>query len=370
MSHQAESWLQLFPPAPAGAAATSLKFRLMRKRGEPLLLIPADARLADASLSLYPAQTWRGRLARLLVALSIHTRLPVLTEPMLLAPDLQSPFLKFVATPAPTAALPRFAMLFGNPNATGRRFIMLVFDRSGRPEKVIKVGQGADAGELIRREAGFMKTISGKLSGIPKLLGDFESTGVRAVALEYIAGRTANAGDLSSVAEVLAPWLDREHTVEITELPAWQRLRLAAGADELFRRAEKSLSGMRVHPAILHGDFAPWNIRVHPATQKWVVLDWERGELAGPPAWDWFHFVIQPALLVAKLSAAGLADKVERFVNSPEFSGYAACAGIKTQIRPLLLAYLLYCREVLKPSEGKPATTALLELLRQRWRPL
>jgi len=48
----------------------------------------------------------------------------------------------------------------------------------------------------------------------------------------------------------------------------------------------------RVYPALTHGDFAPWNVKV--SRRQWTVLDWERGELAGRAGWDWFHFVMQP----------------------------------------------------------------------------
>jgi hypothetical protein len=361
--------LQLFPPPP-GTHTVSLRFLLLRKQGEPLLLIPDDARLADAALSLYPAQTRRARLARLLVALSIYARLPALTAPLSLTLDLQSPFLRFLDPSAAPDHPPRFAMLFGNPRAAGRRFVLLVFNDQGRPEKIIKAGSDPVAAELIRREADFLKSVAGTLTGAPRVLGDFVSAPAQAVALEYIGGPTPRAEDSVPAGRLLASWLDRERTVDITALPAWQRLRRNAGADPLFHRLEKSLAGVRAHPAVCHGDFAPWNIRVNPATRQWVALDWERGEYPGVPAWDWFHFVIQPALLVARRPASGIADVVEQFLQSPEFAGYAAAAGIQNCARPLLLGYLLHCRDALKPSEGMETTNALLELLRQRWSPI
>ena len=99
----------------------------------------------------------------------------------------------------------------------------------------------------------------------------------------------------------------------------------------------------------------------------WVVLDWERGELNGIPAWDWFHFVLQPAILVEKLSVAALARRVDSLLNSAAFRRYAECAGILGVEHELLLGYLLHCRRILKPSIEVRQTEELLELLRQEW---
>lgn len=50
-----------------------------------------------------------------------------------------------------------------------------------------------------------------------------------------------------------------------------------------------------------------------------MVLDWERGELAGIPAWDWFHFVLQPAILVAREDTAALVRRLEGLLASADF---------------------------------------------------
>lgn len=362
-----ESWQQLFHAANAPPASVSVRFHLLRRRGEPLLLIPAKFRLVRESLSLYPAQTWRARLFRIVAGIAVRLHLPGLTEPFSLALDPQAAFVRFAAS---ESELSRFAMLFGNPKAVGRRLVLLVFDCLGRPTKVIKVGLGDAAVELIRREFDFFTSAGGKLEGIPKLLGNFAAANVSAVALEYVPGATPTTNDSRAVAKVLGAWLDRERLIGVADLPAWQRLRQVAAAELIFRDVETALSTAWLRPAVFHGDFAPWNIRVKPLTGEWIVLDWERGEIAGPPAWDWFHFVMQPMLLVAKLPPPQIADVLERFLNSSEFLAYAVAAQIKTITRPLFLAYLLYCRDVLKPVEGRETTRALLELLRQRWRPI
>jgi hypothetical protein len=99
----------------------------------------------------------------------------------------------------------------------------------------------------------------------------------------------------------------------------------------------------------------------------YTVFDWERGQLSGLPGWDWFHYVVQPGVLVKKLSARDLRDELERLLHSENFLTYANRCGIAGCEREMVLAYLLHNVEVLKPSEGRAETRALLELLTDSW---
>lgn len=364
-----EAWQQLFGTATAGAAADRRRFQLLRRRGEPLLLLPAETALLPDSLALYPAQSWRARWLRKLAGWAVQFHLPGVTEALALPLDPSHSLVKFLAAGMPGPA-PCFAMLLGNPKTAGRRFILLVFDESNQPVKVVKAGVGAAARELVARETDFLTATVGKLSGVPRVLGNLATAEVQAVALEYVAGVAPDARQHGAAIQVLQPWLDQTRTVPLPDLPVWQRLQAAAGNDPIFLEVARALAAVRLHPAVFHGDFAPWNIRAQSSSGVWVVLDWERGESAGPPAWDWFHFVIQPLLLVKKLPVERLGPALEAALASPEFAAYAAAAEITGCARALLLAYLLYCRDVLKPAEGMTPTVALLEWLRRRWQPL
>ena len=98
------------------------------------------------------------------------------------------------------------------------------------------------------------------------------------------------------------------------------------------------------------------------------MLDWERGELAGIPGWDWFHYVIQSAILVGRLPTSALMQRVEGLLGSEAFQRYAERAGIRGCERELVLAYLLHVAEVIKPSEGLAPTRELLHALASGWR--
>ena len=79
------------------------------------------------------------------------------------------------------------------------------------------------------------------------------------------------------------------------------------------------------HPALAHGDCAPWNAKI--SNGACTLLDWERGELAGIPGWDWFHFVIQPAVLVRHEPVMKLIDRLEQAVRLGAFYPLRAAGG-------------------------------------------
>ena len=153
------------------------------------------------------------------------------------------------------------------------------------------------------------------------------------------------------VLSATAPW--RELEPYLAAAPCWQ---------PLIQLGERTLRRV-----IWHGDFTPWNLKWDRRTGQGVALDWERGQLAGVPGWDWFHFVVQSGVLVKKLSPAALREELETLLRSEDFSNYASRCGIVGSERELLLAYLLYNVEVLKPSEGRAELRTLLELLTNAW---
>src|SRR5256885_1368682 len=118
-----------------------------------------------------------------------------------------------------------------------------------------------------------------------------------------------------------------------------------------------------VRPCIQHGDFARWNIKVHPSG-SWTVLDWERGQLEGIPAWDWFHYYLQSAILVEKLSGDALIERAEAILQTNDFENYAEQSRIKAIARPLMIAYLLHLVHVIQPSEGREAADWLARTIK------
>ncbi len=362
-------WEQLFPPPARPEQAVTLRFRLVRKHGQPLVLVPVRRAAVGEAMGLYPAQSRLAKVARLALGGCLRAGFGPGTEAVALRLDPASAFVRFLFPSGVRTGDPGFALLCGNPRAPGRRLVLLVFDAQGRPHQLVKVGTGERAHALIRAEAGFLKSQSPDRLQSPAVKGTFSGDGLEALAMDYAPGRSPDPRDTGPLAALLAGWVDSGRDASALELPALQRLAVAATSHPLLSRLRSALASARVHPAVFHGDLAPWNIRVHPASGRWAVLDWERGEPAGPPGWDWFHFVIQPEILVRRAGTEALAARFEELLGSAPFQDYARRAGMLDCARALGVAYLFYCAEVIPPAEGGQATNDLLKELSRQWLP-
>jgi hypothetical protein len=368
MSASQAFWNDLFAGHGGQARGLPIRMRLLKKRGQPFLLLPWQRRLATVSLSLYPAQTARARAAKAVLRWLLQAGLPAGTEEVLLTISPDDPFIKFLASAAGVSSpgMPEFGVLAGNPASEGQRFLVLVFDGSQRPVSVVKTGLSERARGLIQKEGAFLAALSGKATGIPGVRAEFQSPRLRALALDFFPGDSPRARDDGRIPPLLSSWVDPEKKIALEQTPDWVRLEQAASANDSFRAVAQRLRNRTVHAAIHHGDFAPWNIKVSPEG-NWTVLDWERGELDGIPGWDWFHYVLQTAILVERLPTARLVVQIERLLDSEPFKRYAERAAISGLERWLVLAYLLHCSEVIKPSEGLAPTRELLDALCARW---
>ena len=116
---------------------------------------------------------------------------------------------------------------------------------------------------------------------------------------------------------------------------------------------------------MVHRDFTPWNIRGSPGA--WKVLDWERGERVGMPLWDWLHFVVQTAILVAQAKPEEVATRIEQLLASASVERYLRLTETLGWERPICLAYLEYCERILRPSEGIETLKQTARILRSTW---
>ncbi len=362
-------WQLLFAPEATTSPALAVPMKLLTKRGQPLLLLPAPPALAGRGLELYPAQTMRGRLLRTLAGWALQLRLPfgVTLVPVALTPD--DPFIRWLVGQAGLApgVMPQFAVLAGNPNSPGQRFILMLFDSAGIPVTVVKAGVSEAARQLIAQEAKFLESVPATATGIPKLRGAFANSKIRAMAFDFFPGHSPRELDERRLPQLLGNWLRPQSPIVFTDTRVWRELSATCANHPVFTSLADSLRHLACAGALVHGDFAPWNIRVSPSG-VWNVVDWERGELHGLPAWDWFHYPIQKRILVHRQPVAALVATAERILSGNEFKTYAQAAGLCGQERSLLLFYLLYQAEVIRPSEGLAATRELLNHLAARWR--
>ena len=190
------------------------------------------------------------------------------------------------------------------------------------------------------------------------MLGELVTPDCCAILLPFLAGKCPQGAALNTpIFDVLASWIHPSERIELRAIPDWRLISEDVGSPELDQ--------ILVHPVVGHGDFAPWNVIVD-SSGRWQVIDWERGTDRWVPGWDWFHYTIQTGLLVEKLSADKLLEKVISRIHSTNFQNYALMTGIDGIEEGLLRGYLLYANNVLKQTEGKATIEDLARWARRR----
>lgn len=356
------AWLELFPEG-TNEPMVSVPFRVLRRGGEPFLYLPTRNRAAARALDLFPAQSWKARLAKVL--LQVGFRFSPLArgggQPFPL--PRQNAFLASLARMVgqPQGQIPEFAVLAGNPRAPGRRFVFLLFDTAGRPVAVVKAGCSERARTLIIQEAAILRECGGKVPGVPRLREEFVAGNAVAFATDFIAGNSPDGEARPELEALFMEWLDTVRKRRVCDLPVWQRLQ---EGDDPLPDLIHQLGQLEVFPTLMHGDLAPWNVKV--AAGRWTVLDWERGERAGLPGWDWLHFLLQPAILVHRESVAKMLLRLEQLFASAEFARYAVRAGLAGYEWPFAAAYVCYSLRVTQQTEGSAGLKLLLQELLRR----
>lgn len=335
--------------------AETWRFRVIRRAGSEFLLLPRRTNAAITGLSLYPAQTLKARLLRGACALLLRAGLPRAAATLRIAKN--DPLREFLAQ---LGGVAEPAILAGNPNAPGQRFVIVPFDNAGHPICVIKAGRGDLSAARIEQESRFLHSAP-SATGIPKLLGSVNAGDLRALATPFIFGTSPTESHDRLLRPTLDRWIDTTRTVRVAEMPVWRRLQFGGSATTAGRLADSA-----IHPAIIHGDFAPWNARVGNDGHMYA-FDWENGELCGLPGWDWIHYVASRAVLVHRSTPEAIADEVASLVESADFLAHLGIARVEGIGRAIALACLQHIVHVARPTEGLEHFSAILHSLTNRW---
>ncbi len=337
------------------SASESWAYRAHAYRGRVLALLPAAAAVQAKLTFLLPAYTAKARLYRtgthFLSALGIGFPRKIVHLPVSGSNSLAALVKHFHRSSHAPVILP------GNPNSSAQRIVILPLDESGYPAAVIKAGFSETARRLIQHEADFLTALQNSVSKAgPHLLKSLNEDHCSAFAMAFEKGSPPSGK--AEPGSLLRTWIDTSTFVPISAFKAWENLQTALQKVGIsLPKSVLAVENEKVHPTLYHGDFAPWNARVHGGL--WRVIDWERGELRGVPCWDWLHYHIQPAILVQHLEGDHLRSFITSLVNNHDLLLYGEKARATAQIAPLLRAYLLYNWYVLKPTERMSQHEAL-----------
>jgi hypothetical protein len=279
------------------------RFAVFPSRQEPRCLVPVgDAGATLAGFHGYRPYEFRDRVVKGVLAQLVRTGWSgwamhslYLGEPL---------GLKALVANITGERNPVFAMLLSTPGKY-RKLTIQVMRPGGKTIGYVKLALSKPALARVRHEAAVLHDLAALRPRVPRVLyagewqdsylvflsalegrpGPAELSGMHVEFLEKLAaiGRATKPGRIL-VEEIGARWEEVAWRCDWR----WQRIGAAALAE-----ARRELDGVTVPCALSHGDFSPWNTRVHDG--ELGVCDWENCAAQAPIGWDTFHFSVEAA---------------------------------------------------------------------------
>ena len=310
------------PPLLTGCDFAQAGYRMLRRDGRPLLLLPPAPAAAALTLGLYLPQTAKARVA--VSALRLANRLGLLGRVLPSAPppaadappsDHAKPFTQA------DLDVGRIGMLLCNPSHGGGRFIAV---RAGDAPSIVKGAARPQAASLEQERAVIGRLAALGLPGVPSVLSDGGDATSYWFEMPYFDSVDVGSVSDARAISLLESWMGSE-TVNPLEVEPLRSIVTAQGAQALGSGELERLSMLRIRRATMHGDFAPWNLR--KGAEGLVAIDWEWGREDGIASLDLGYGLLQEALLVKKLPSSAALQFAGRLAETPACAAYLQQAG-------------------------------------------
>jgi hypothetical protein len=349
---------------------TSAYHLVLPSRNRPRWVLPAcDSRLMRRGFELYAPASMFGRAYKLVLQLMVLGGGRYLRKQVVrLVPSEDSVWSGIVGVIGRSEAS-TFAISCGT-SGPDQKLTMQVLSADGRILAFAKVAETPRARDLLTNELRMLRLLTSTAVAemVPQEVGQFEQAQCSVIVISPVGG-TVPGNELDTCHWSFVSALIRPETMD---LGAWlvdhtdvgTRASAASSAPpRVLRSAERLFEasrGLTFHAAVVHGDFAPWNMRRDGSSLR--VFDWELGYELGPPAWDIFHFLVQVGGLVYRRSAVRILADIHAVFRGPSACEYLRAAGIASNSLPILLA--AYLVAMLKGTREAGATTSPLHELR------
>ncbi|MGD0801988.1 MAG: phosphotransferase [Terracidiphilus sp.] len=231
-------------------------------------------------------------------------------------------------------------ILVGNPSAN-RKLVTFLLDEARQIAAVLKIGLSAGGGACVLREADVLGKLE-QYSWAPKILSVHSEKW--AAAQEYVHGSMPDREFRPGYMELLCNLPRSGGCKTLSAVAAEMFGRLSPLKDELDKMVpgllDRALDRLdfdhSVPTMLVHGDFSPWNIRRNPKVGD-VLVDWERADFAGLPAYDLLHFQFNDDLLFGEKAGGYSAIR-----SRPICAEYFRRMDLDAELLPrVAIAYLL-----------------------------
>ncbi len=334
-------------------------YSVLVRNGQPLLLLPPERRAAALTLGLYLPQGRKAKLAANVLEIAnslglLQRILPKLVSEHTRRQEIEAAGKKPATTKtqhshqvtpvcragtgrcvswldssAQSETLPfcqddidrgRVGFLLCNPDHECARVVAI---KAGNPVCVIKWCDLSGEAKLNREIENINALTAKNLPCVAALLSCGRNSGSCWFEMEHYA-----KADIVSVCDpravkLLASWMSAETIAPLdNELVAslWTTEEWTPG-----QSARERLAELKIRKAVVHGDFAAWNLRA--GQDGLVSIDWEWAEPDGIAGLDLCYGLLQEALLVKKLPPRQALHYIQVAADSPDCKEYLKAAG-------------------------------------------
>ena len=214
-----------------------------------------------------------------------------------------------------------YGFLLGNPSRGIPRAIAIHATGTDETREVVKFCE-AEYAAALRNEYARLQTLKEICPDCaPTPLYEVKKPEIYGFAMERVCGQGINSLTHPGVFNLLEKLL-RPGSVPLNH-PLLVRLTEKAG---LTAEEKGTLSTLNLRRAVLHGDFAPWNL-IDAAPRGVKAIDWEWMEADGIAGIDLAYGFIRCAVLLDGLSGKQLCETVVSRLQRTEAQHYLALSG-------------------------------------------
>lgn len=325
----------------SGAKQGELRIVPIYRGGRLLLALPMERGLALATVDLYQPQKLKGRLFKSLLSFAVKSGVyrRFSKETVAVGEDGLLPLIEKYEGSA------TLGFLLGNPEGQHRNLIAVIPGRKGY--KVVKAGSGGGV-EILQNEHAMTKAFGQHTEGVPRCFWGEDFDAGFAYAAERVVGESPRGQqDDIKVSTLLGRWLDAGEKCRLGQLDVWKKLQVVTEGLGGIAHVVRELGHCEVVSPVMHGDFAPWNIKVNQQGEL-KVLDWEFAVPHGVPAWDGIHYHVQRMSLVEGCSDEIIYKRVQEWLGTETMQAYLKKAGLLGREEALFVAYCYYSSLVLE----------------------
>jgi hypothetical protein len=314
-------------------AAGSGSLRIFNAHIRLAIGLPANRAAALAVVGLYHPQRWKGRLLKGLAELAAATNsrlvLSVFRNDSGCEPE--------VAWLRSAASAGTVGFLGCNPAHGPRCILGGILPETGA-KFVAKLGFD-ESSAAIKRESAFLNAVRGKYTGVIQPLESNQGEDWKLLRLPYLGENGPTHMDDPKVVGLLDAWVSEDRVI-LGELPWARRLLEQVPLSAVPSGWHARMESHQIHRALVHGDFAVWNLRL--VDDRICALDWEWADENGIAGIDLAHGLRQECYMVKTMSPQAAVKTILSRATQLPWIAYLARTGWEDHLDDWLSLGLLH----------------------------